>query len=57
MVNDKVVNGFMKKKEYIIPLISVEQWNMREVMKASGTSPELPPDLGGGAPARRTKVF
>lgn len=47
----------MRKKKYIIPLVSVEQWNMQEVMKASGTSPELPIDpFAGGAPSR-TRPF
>ena len=47
----------MRQKNYIIPLIAVELWNMQELMKASGSSPELPPDPSlGGAPSR-TRPF
>ena len=41
----------MEKKLYIIPLVEVEKWNMRDVMKASGTSPDLP-DGPSSAPKR-----
>ncbi len=48
----------MEKKQYIIPLVETEIWNMKDLMKASGTSPELPPGMGEAAPRRRsTEVF
>lgn len=57
MVNDLMV-CFMEKKQYIIPLVETEIWNMKDLMKASGTSPELPPGMGEAAPRRRsTEVF
>lgn len=48
----------MKKKQYIIPLIEVELWNMQDLMKVDELSPNLPPDPGqqSSAPAR-DKVF
>ena len=60
MVNDKMVNGFMKKKLYIIPLTEVASVKMSGVIL---TSPEpsvagpQPPQGPAGAPARRTEVF
>lgn len=45
----------MEKKLYIIPLVEVELWNMRDVMKTSQES-ETPIDPPAEAPARG-KVF
>lgn len=45
----------MEKKQYIIPLVEVELWNMQVLQHASGTSPDLPSDPLP-APARE-KVF
>jgi hypothetical protein len=48
----------MKKKQYIIPFVEVELWNMQDVMKASELSPNLPDDPGPLTPApARDKVF
>jgi hypothetical protein len=48
----------MEKKQYIIPFVEVELWNMQDVMKASELSPNLPPDPGPLTPApARDKVF
>ena len=53
MVNDKMANGFMNKKEYMAPLFEVELLNTAELMSVSSES-ELPVNP---APARRTKPF
>lgn len=45
----------MEKKQYIIPLVETEIWIMKDLMRASGTSPELPPGAGE-APRRRTST-
>lgn len=46
----------MEKKQYIIPFVEVELWNMQDVMKASELSPDLPIDPPASAP-ERGKVF
>lgn len=56
MVNDKMVNGFMEKKKYIVPFAEITILSTKELM---GFTEEI---SGGGtaanpAPARRTKVF
>ena len=57
MVNDKIVNDLvMEKKLYIIPLVEVELWNMRDVMKTSQES-ETPVDPGPTPAPERNKVF
>ena len=53
MVNDKMVNGFKKKKEYIVPLCSVVKLE-QSLMKYTGPA-SVPSHVG--APARRTEVF
>lgn len=55
MVNDLMV-CFMEKKQYIIPLVETEIWIMKDLMKASGTSPELPDGPGGSSSAPRRKT-
>lgn len=48
----------MKKKQYLFPVVDVSFWSMQELMKASGTSPDLPDDPGKTpAPRRKTEVF
>lgn len=49
----------MEKKQYIFPVVEIALLNTRELMKASGTSSDTPPDPGAqsGAPRRRTEVF
>jgi len=48
----------MEKKQYIIPLVEVEVWNMQDLMYSSGTSPvELPDDPGPLTAPAREKVF
>lgn len=36
----------MEKKQYISPMVETELWNTAEMMKASGTSSDLPPQPG-----------
>ncbi len=59
MVNDKMVNGFMKKKIYNTPLTEVEKIYLGVSVLAGsppdGTDPATPPHPG--APKRRTPVF
>lgn len=72
MVNDKMVNGFMKnrvnrafmakkKKQYISPLFEVSKINLgAAILTGSPTDSTLPPfpHPGTGAPARHnTPVF
>ena len=70
MVNDKMVNGFMEKKNvinralaakklYIAPLMEVSQINLSScILDGSPVAEPLPiPPLGPGAPKRRTPVF
>lgn len=58
MANDKIVNDLvMEKKQYIIPFVEVELWNMQDVMKASELSPNLPDDPGPVSAPERGKVF
>ena len=47
----------MEKKQYIVSMTDVLLLDTSVLMKASGTSPELPPGPGNNAPARRTDVF
>ena len=58
MVNDKMVNRFMKKKQYIAP--QVQAMSVVTIGCVMTTSNVLPPDPSG-APARRhgsnTEVF
>ena len=45
MVNDKMVNGFMKKKQYITPLSEYAPIDMQLLAKTGEAS--LPPGPGG----------
>ena len=47
----------MEKKQYIIPFVEVELWNMQDVMKVDELSPNLPPDPGPVSAPARDKVF
>jgi hypothetical protein len=57
MVNDKMVNRFMTKKQYIAP--QVQAMSVVTIGSVMTTSIDTPPDMG--APARRpgsnTEVF
>lgn len=55
MVNDKMVNGFMKKKQYISPLTEATSINSL-LMALTGPASVLP-GAGAQAPARRSEVF
>jgi hypothetical protein len=59
MVNDKMVNGFMTKKQYIFPLVEIVSYQTELLSITGAGSP--PPDNFMGAPARRpgsnTEVF
>lgn len=46
----------MEKKQYVFPVVDVALLRMKELMKAAGSSPYLPPQPGA-APRRRTDVF
>ncbi len=46
----------MEKKQYIVPMTDVLLLDTSVLMKASGTSPDLPIDPNS-APRRRTDVF
>jgi hypothetical protein len=58
MVNDKMVNGFMKKKIYITPLMEIQQVNLTQCL-LDGSPVEDPRPIPpiGPAPARRSPVF
>ena len=47
----------MKKKDYLEPLVCVALYNTQEMMKASGTSPEMPVDPGKQAPKREVYLY
>ena len=54
MVNDKMVNGFMEKREYMIPAVEVMTVST-VLMQKTGEASVLPGP--GGAPRRKTDVF
>ena len=55
MVNDKMVNGFMEKREYIVPFVEVMTVST-VLMQKTGEASVLPGP--GGAPKRKeTEVF
>ena len=55
MVNDKMVNGFMDKSEYIVPAVEVMTVST-VLMQKTGEASVLPGP--GGAPKRKeTEVF
>ena len=47
----------MVKKQYIVPDVDITSWNTAELMKVSGTSPDLPDGPGVSHAPRRTSVF
>ncbi len=59
MVNDKMVNGFMTKRQYIFPLVEVHL--ISTSLMITGPASVLPGPGTQGAPARRpgsnTEVF
>ncbi len=58
MVNDKMVNRFMTKKQYIFPLVEIASFQT-ELLSITGTA-SAPPDNFMGAPARhgsKSEVF
>ena len=57
MVNDKMVNSLMEKKQYIIPQTELVRFDSGEVMYISGPASAAPDPHAGGAPKRRDSVF
>ena len=57
MVNDKMVNRFMTKKQYIFPLVEVVHFETESIMHVDSLSNTEFPGGPAGAPARKVDVF
>jgi hypothetical protein len=52
MVNDKMLNGFMEKKQYIAPLSEVTLFESDVIMQAFGPASMPDDSFKSGAPKR-----
>jgi hypothetical protein len=57
MKNDKMVNGFMKKKLYINPKMEILDLRAIDATMQHAFGPASAPSHMGGAPRRRDSVF
>ena len=55
MVNDKMLNGFMEKKQYIVP--AVEVMTVSTVLMQKTGEASLLPGPGGAPKRKETDVF